>query len=112
MPSTRPTATLRASITLDGRLADPAVQLLEGDSVSTVDADRAGQLLAAHEIGELHLTVRPHVDGRQDSPTLSGPVTPEFFPHSLSCRLLDMETRDGECLLRYRVLGRARTRIP
>ena len=101
--------TLCAALTLDGKLAEPALQLLEGESSKTVDAREAGVLLLAGDVRELRLTVRPRVDGRRDSPTLSGPPTPEFFPRSLACRLLRMETRGGECLLHYRVLRRART---
>ena len=101
--------TLCAALTLDGRLADPALQLLDGESSQTIDAREARALLAAGAVRELHLTVRPQVDGRHDAPTLTGPPTPEFFPQSLACRLLHMETHGGECLLRYRVLRRART---
>ena len=101
--------TLCAAITLDGKLADSTLQLLEGESTKTVDASEAGALLAAGTVRELRLTVQPRIDGRRDSPTLSGPPTPEFFPRSLACRLLRMETRGGECLLHYRVLRRART---
>ena len=63
-------------------------------------------LLQTRLVNELFLVIRPRIDGRRDSPTLSGPPTPEFFPRSLACRLLRMETRDGECLLHYRVLRR------
>ena len=96
--------TLCAAITLDGRLADPALRLLEGESSKTVDAQEARALLAAGAVRELLLTVHPRIDGRRDAPTLTGPPTPEFFPRSLACRLLRMETRGGECLLHYRVL--------
>ncbi len=88
---------LRAAITLDGKLADDAL-----------DPGQLRALLTGGQVDEIHLTVRPRIDGRRDSPTLSGPPTPEFFPRSLACRLLGMETLDGECFLRYRVLRRAR----
>ena len=110
MSETRPAAvaTLRAAITLDGKLADPAPEFSEGEFSREVDASEAGALLAAGRVREIHLTVHPRVDGRRDALTLSGPPTPEFFPASLVCRLLGMETRGGECLLHYRVLRRAR----
>ena len=101
--------TLCAAITLDGRLADSALQLLEGESSRTVDAQEARALLVAGAVRELRLTIQPRIDGRRDAPTLTGPPTPEFFLRSLACRLLRMETRGGECLLHYRVLRRART---
>ena len=102
------TATLRAAITLDGKLADPSVEFSEGASCRIVDAHEAGALLTTGRVREIHLTVRPLVDGRRDAPTLSGPPTPEFFPHSLACRLLGMETCGDQCLLRYRVLRHPR----
>lgn len=108
MRDARPAATLRAAITLDGKLADPALEFSEGAASRTVDAREAGALLVAGRVREIHLTVRPRVDGRRDAPTLSGPPTPEFFPASLACRLLRMETLGGECVLQYRVLRRAR----
>ncbi len=109
MSDARPVPTLRAAITLDGRLADPAaLRYLDGAESKNVDTQEARALLAAGAVRELHLTVHPWVDGRRDAPTLTGPPTPEFFSRSLACRLLGMETRDGECLLRYRVLRRAR----
>ena len=100
--------TLCAALTLDGKLADPALQLLDGQSSKTVDEHEAGALLLAGDVRELRLTIRPRIDGRRDAPTLSGPPTPEFFPRSLACRLLRMETRGGECLLHYRGLRRTR----
>ena len=109
MRSRRPVVTLRAAITLDGRLTDPAPQLLEDNSSRTVDADGARALLLAGTVREVHLTICPRIDGRRDAPTLSGVPTAEFFPASLACRLLRMETRDGECLVRYRVLRPTRT---
>ena len=113
MPDPRPALILRAASTLDGRLDDRTPpEAVRGEIAERLDADRLRALLAAREAGEIHLTVRPRIDGRQGSPTLSGPVTPEFFPRSLACRLLSMETRRGECLLRYRVLRRPRAEGP
>lgn len=110
MPERRrqPRLILRAAITLDGRLDGGApVEAVRGTVIEPLDMDRARALLVAREVGEIHLIVRPRIDGRRDSPTLSGAVTPEFFPQSLACRLLRMETRDGECFLHYRVLRRS-----
>ena len=60
-------------------------------------------LLDAGTVSELHLTVRPRIDGRREAPTLSGPPGAGFFPASVACRLLKAEMRAGECVLRYRV---------
>lgn len=100
---------LRATITLDGKLDGTPLQTVRGTQVDPLDASESRALLAAGLVDEIHLTIRPRIDGRRDSPTLSGPPTPEFFPRSLACRLLRMETLDGECLLHYRVLRRARS---
>ena len=113
MPEPRSRGTpviLRAAITLDGKLAGPSPQTVRGARVDPLDAGQLRALLTSGEVDEIHLTVRPRIDGRRDAPTLSGPPTPEFFPRSLSCRLLRLETRDGECLLHYRVIGRTRRR--
>ena len=67
-------------------------------------------LLDAKLVHEIHLTVRPGIDGRHGAATLSG-VRADFFPASVRCRLLQMEVHAGECLLRYRVL-RAGTKRP
>ena len=66
-------------------------------------AERFRALLDAGAVHELHLLVRPRVDGRRDAPTLSGPPGAAFFPASVACRLLKAEMHEGECLLRYRV---------
>ncbi len=58
-------------------------------------------------VAEMCLLLRPTIDGRRGAATLSG-VPGEFFPASIRCRLLKMETRGDGCLLRYRVL---RTRV-
>ena len=95
---------LRAAITLDGKLDGTPLQTVRGTQVDVLDTDQSRALLTAGLVDEIHLTVRPHLDGQRDSPTLSGPPTPEFFLRSLACRLVRMETRDGEFLLHYRVL--------
>ena len=102
----KPPLILRATITLDGKLADPPLQTVRGTQAVPLDHEQVHALLTGGQVDEIHLTIRPRIDGRRDSPTLSGPPTPEFFPRSLACRLLRMETRDGECLLHYRVLRR------
>lgn len=60
-------------------------------------------LLDAGLVDELRLLVRPRVDGRRGADTLSGPPTPEWFPHSISCRLRRMEVHGGDCFLHYTV---------
>ena len=99
---------LRATITLDGRLAGPPPQTVRGTQVDPLDAGQSRTLLIGGQVDEIHLTIRPRIDGRHDAPTLSGLPTAEFFPRSLACRLLRMETVGDECLLHYRVLRRVR----
>ncbi len=100
---------LRAAITLDGKLDETTpLQTVRGTQVDPLDVDQSRALLAAGLVDQIHLTIRPRIDGRRDAPTLSGPPTPDFFPRSLACRLLRTETRDGECFLHYRVLRRPR----
>ena len=60
-------------------------------------------LLEAGLVDELHLIVRPQVDSRRGSASLSG-ADGEFFPGSVACRLLRMQTVGDECLLHYRVI--------
>ena len=111
MPEPRPRklpVVLRAAITLDGKLDGAPPEIIEGTQAVPLDAGQLRALLVSGRLDEIHLTIRPRVDGRRDAPTLSGPPTPEFFPRSLACRLLRMETRDGECLLYYRVQHRPR----
>ena len=66
-------------------------------------ADRFRALLDAGVVREILLAVRPRIDGRRDAATLGGPPGAAFFPASIACRLLAVEMRDGECLLRYQV---------
>ena len=95
---------LHATITLDGKLAaDAPLQTVRGRQIETLDPAQCRALLVNGAVNEIYLIVRPRIDGRRDASTLSGLPTPEFFPRSLACRLLRMETRDGECLLHYRV---------
>ena len=63
-------------------------------------------LLDAGLVEDFCLLVRPHVDGRRAAATLSGPPTPEWFPHSISCRLRRMEVRGDDCFLHYTVARR------
>ena len=62
-------------------------------------------LLEAGLADELCLLVRPVVDGRRGSASLSG-VGGAFFPASVACRLLRMEPLGDECLLHYRIKHR------
>ncbi len=131
---TRPDVTVCAAITADGKLAaagatpeDFAPQ--PGDVLLTLNAhedpaERLRGLRARSSVGrvvclggpasfrrlfddnlvaEIWLLVRPTIDGRRGAATLSG-VPGGFFPASIRCRLLKMEARGDECLLRYRVL--------
>ena len=59
-------------------------------------------LLEAGLVDELCLCVRPRIDGRRGTGTLSG-VGGGFFPASVACRLTKMEVAGDECFLRYRV---------
>ncbi len=113
----RPRVALCAVITFDGKLDTPGplppalrafATLKDGDRL----VDDPGQfhaLLAAGQVHDLYLLVRPRVDGRRAAPTLSGPFTPEFFPRSIACRLRRMEAVDGECLLHYTVAHTRKT---
>ncbi len=104
-----PTLLLRAAITLDGKLDNSSPpETVRGTQINRLDPGELRALLTGGQVDEIHLTIHPRVDGRRDALTLSGPPTPEFFSRSLACRLLGMETRDGECVLRYRVLRRGR----
>ena len=102
---------LCAVITVDGKLdtTDPLplvlrdfLTLKDGDRL-VEDPDQFHALLAARQVNDLYLLVRPRIDGRGTAPTLSGPFTPEFFPRSISCRLRRMKVVDGECFLHYTV---------
>ncbi len=111
MPDPRPRRTpviLRATITLDGKLDGAPPQTVRGTQVTPLAHGQVCALLTDGDVDEIHLTILPRVDGRLDSPTLSGSPTVEFFPRSLACRLLRLETADGGCLLHYRVLRRPR----
>ena len=61
------------------------------------------RLLNDRLVAEIILLVRPKIDGRRGAATLSGGPG-DFFPKAVRCRLLKMEVRGHECLLRYRVL--------
>ena len=96
-PSRR--VTVRAAVTADGKLD------------SNEDPTEFRRLFDEGLVDEIHLTVRPTIDGRRGAATLSG-VPGEFFPASIRCRLLKMEVRGRECLLHYRVLRVRPKRTP
>ena len=101
---------LRAAISLDGKLNGESLpQRIHGAEVDSLSPEQCRVLLISGKVDEIHLIVRPHINGHRDASTLSGPPTPEFFPRSLACRLLRMETQDGECVLHYRMLRRTRS---
>ena len=66
------------------------------------------ELLEAGLMDELCLCVRPRIDGRRGTATLSG-VGGDFFPASVACRLTKMEVAGDDCFLRYRVRQGAET---
>jgi riboflavin-specific deaminase-like protein len=59
-------------------------------------------LVTAGLIDEIHTTLCPRIFGGKDAPTLTGPAG-EYLPHGVALKLREMEVRDGECFLRYRV---------
>ena len=87
--------TVHAAITADGKLD------------SREDPAELRRLFADNLVTDIHLTVRPIINGQRRAATLGG-LPGEFFPASIRCRLLKMEVRGAECLLHYRVLRRAR----
>ena len=60
-------------------------------------------LLEANLVDELNVTFCPRIFGGADAPTLTGGPG-AFLPSAAECRLEAMETVDGECFARYRVL--------
>ena len=65
-------------------------------------------LLSADLVDEVHLTVCPRIFGGKNAPTLTG-IAGDFLPKSTHCTLREMRVVDGECFLRYRMIGK-RTR--
>ncbi len=60
-------------------------------------------LLEADLVDEIALTFCPFVLGGGAAPTLTGPPG-AFLPVTRECRLEAMETVEGECFARYRVI--------
>lgn len=60
-------------------------------------------LLEAALIDELHVTLCPRLFGGTKAPTLTGPAG-DFLPHGVALTLREMQVRDGECFLRYRIV--------
>ena len=107
-PDDPATTVLAASATAGDEGWDTALRRMRRESgvrrvVCPGGAERFRSLLDAGVVSELWLEVQPRVDGRSDAATLSGPPGAAFFPASVACRLLKVEMRDGQCLLRYQV---------
>ena len=62
-------------------------------------------LLSAELVDELHLTVCPRIFAGKKAPTLTG-IVGDFLPRSIRCTLREMRVVDGECFLRYRMIGK------
>ena len=62
-------------------------------------------LLEANLVDELNITFCPRLFGGADAPTLTGGPG-AFLPAAVECKLEAMETLEGECFARYRVLHR------
>ena len=60
-------------------------------------------LLVEKLVDEIHLTLCPRLFGGLAAPTLTG-LAGDFLPKSMRCTLREMQTIDGECFLRYRVV--------
>jgi riboflavin-specific deaminase-like protein len=60
-------------------------------------------LLTAGLIDEVHTTLVPRIFGGSQAPTLTS-IAGKFLPRSTELRLRSMETAEGECFLRYRVV--------
>ena len=63
-------------------------------------------LLAENLVDEIHLTLAPKIFGGRAAPTLTG-LPGDFLPRSTRCTLREMNVVDGECFLRYCVVGEA-----
>jgi riboflavin-specific deaminase-like protein len=61
-------------------------------------------LLEADLVDEINLTLCPLIFGGMAAPTLTG-VAGDFLPVSRECCLEAMEVIEGECFVRYRVIG-------
>jgi len=67
-------------------------------------------LLEAGLVDEINLTFCPRLFGGEATPTLIGGPG-EFLPAAMECRLEAMETVEGECFARYRVVKDSATRL-
>jgi 5-amino-6-(5-phosphoribosylamino)uracil reductase len=59
--------------------------------------------LALDLVDEICVTLCPAIFGGEKAPTLTG-LPGAFLPMTIGCRLTKLETSDGECFLRYRVV--------
>ena len=60
-------------------------------------------LLEENLVDELNVTFCPRIFGGADAPTLTGGPG-AFLPIAVECKLEAMETFEGECFARYRLL--------
>jgi len=92
-----------AEVSLTGMLATLRTEYCVKRLVCEGGAQVFRSFLSAGLIDELHLTLAPRIFGGRQAPTLTG-VAGKFLPRSTSLRLRSMETVEGECFLRYRVV--------
>jgi riboflavin-specific deaminase-like protein len=62
-------------------------------------------LLESDLVDQLNLTIAPYLFGGTNAPTLTG-LSKDFFPRSIRCSLVEMQTIGEECFLTYRIKHR------
>jgi riboflavin-specific deaminase-like protein len=108
---------LRAKATLhlsDARVVDLAwmlQQLWTEYKVRTIACEGGATLFRAllerGLVDQLNLTIAPYLFGGTNAPTLTG-LSKDFFPRSIHCSLMEMQTIGEECFLTYRIKHRRR----